>query len=358
MFAISTIIRQPNGAYDYYDGILVKLPVELHNPARMREHLAIERPGWGVGTFGYQHYARQGSGGEWYIFPGLMVHGGPRITKKFHGYKSTLEKSQVEQIAEGICKFADSMRAVAQEDFNLLIHDLRSISNSLYNAAEEARRFASMQDMVNVQVRIENIIASQTILRIRTDALDFVGNAAPLLKDEEIPVFRRVDKVNRSFKARAWDQGKNLHLSGQSIGCTYGPEIIEIVPYTLIDNALKYASHGSDIEVHVEDRDEFIVVSVKSPGPKIEPSEYESIFTRGVRGKAAVASGVPGSGLGLHIVAKIVQQHFGGSVAVQQRDHILTYEGIDLYETEFTVQFPRHQPQKEAPLARPSRRWF
>jgi signal transduction histidine kinase len=342
MFAIATLVRYQNGTHAFRNGSIIHLPAELCDLPRMRQYSKIVKSGWGVGEFGYHYFAKSGPNGELFIFPGLMIRGSSKVTKRIYGYDFVFTKDQIELFASDICQFEESARSVAQEDFNLLIHDLRAISNAIYNSAEEARRFAANGDMHETRVRLGNVIASQTILSIRTDALDFVGNPAAMPADAEVPIYQRVDKVCRSFKPRAWDQRKVINLMGRSTARVFGPEILEIVPYTLIDNAIKYAPRDSEIDVEVSDGVS-VHLRVRSLGPKIEPEEYASIFNRGVRGRAAIASGVPGSGLGLHLVHKIVTENFHGTISVTQAESKWGVDGVDLHETEFHVELPLHR---------------
>jgi signal transduction histidine kinase len=57
------------------------------------------------------------------------------------------------------------------------------------------------------------------------------------------------------------------------------------------------------------------VVEVADQGPGVEPAERARLFEPFFRGRLAREGQVPGSGLGLALVRRIVEGH-GGSVAV------------------------------------------
>ena len=86
MFAISTLIKKSDGSYNFYNGALFSLPVELRDKPRLTRYLSINKPGWGIGEFGYQYYCKITNNSDSYIFPGLMILDGEKIKKKFTGY--------------------------------------------------------------------------------------------------------------------------------------------------------------------------------------------------------------------------------------------------------------------------------
>jgi signal transduction histidine kinase len=81
----------------------------------------------------------------------------------------------------------------------------------------------------------------------------------------------------------------------------------------LLHNASRYA--GGHIVVRGLLQDDRVVIRVEDEGPGILPDERESIFTRGVRGRAS--GDQPGSGLGLYISSRLMHQQ-GGDIHVEE----------------------------------------
>lgn len=79
----------------------------------------------------------------------------------------------------------------------------------------------------------------------------------------------------------------------------------------LVDNALKYSPHGSEIRIGVFWEHEKAVISVADSGPGIPESERENIFERFYRLPSPDSSMKPGAGLGLSIVRWAVGVHNG-----------------------------------------------
>jgi two-component system sensor histidine kinase MprB len=82
----------------------------------------------------------------------------------------------------------------------------------------------------------------------------------------------------------------------------------------LIDNALVHGPPNGDVEITLVQRDGRALLTVRDQGSGPEPAHVERMFERFWRGPDT--SDRPGSGLGLSIVAAIVERH-GGQIEVQ-----------------------------------------
>ena len=340
MFSLPSLIKSQDGSTQFNDGVLIKLPIELRDGYRVKKYGQITSEGWSVSEFGYSAFSFRLPLGQLVIFPGLYVRNITRPTKKFHGYTANIDRDAVERIARETVNLLRGEIEAVQGDLGMLVHDLRALSNSIYNPAVEAQRLIERQETTEAAVRIENVIAAQGILKMRTDALDFSGNPIDQHDNSEIKIYRKIDKVQRCFKSLAKSQGKSVTLSGNSFRKIRGQDVFELVPYTLIDNAVKYSPTGYDISVDVMDQGDETTLTVKSYGPRIELEEKTSIFARYVRGRAALKTKNPGSGIGLNIASKIVDEVFGGSIIVKQADQFIEMDGLRFYETDFIVSVP------------------
>ena len=75
--------------------------------------------------------------------------------------------------------------------------------------------------------------------------------------------------------------------------------LMEQVPVNLLDNAAKYSSASSEIQVSAQTDTDVIVVSVADRGPGVPADRRQRIFEKFVRGQDATRK--PGVGLGLAI---------------------------------------------------------
>ncbi|MFF8596751.1 ATP-binding protein [Streptomyces sp. NPDC015220] len=87
------------------------------------------------------------------------------------------------------------------------------------------------------------------------------------------------------------------------------PSALERAVVNILDNAVKFSPEGGTIDVRLTDG----VLTVRDHGPGISADELPHVFDRFWRSPSARA--LPGSGLGLSIVARTVRQS-GGEVAL------------------------------------------
>lgn len=325
----------------FTDGAIISLPIELRDKHRIEVYKKITTAGWGLSEFNYRYYASYMPSGDFVVIPGLSITDDKiRPSKKFYGYTAQLTRQQVERTVLGMTSYLAQAVGGAQRDLAMLIHDLRALSNAIYSPAEEARIQLEQGDTFEARKRIETVIAAQGILKMRTDALDFAGNVLDSSGTSIIPIFRKIDKVQRCFKSLASSQGKSVTLSGNSFRKTRGHDVFELVPYTLLDNAVKYSPRGYNIDVVVSDHNDITRVEIRSFGPKILDNERKAIFEQHVRGAAAVESKTPGTGVGLNMAKRIIEQIFGGSIVCEQINTPVQIAGVTCYETAFITTIP------------------
>ncbi|MCI4660853.1 MAG: HAMP domain-containing histidine kinase [Neomegalonema sp.] len=92
------------------------------------------------------------------------------------------------------------------------------------------------------------------------------------------------------------------------------PQLLSQVFQNLIGNAVKYAPEGTAIKVEAALTGEMLTVCVCDRGVGIPADELPKLFSRFFR--ASTSTGIPGSGIGLHLVRSFVDMH-GGRVEVE-----------------------------------------
>ncbi len=109
-------------------------------------------------------------------------------------------------------------------------------------------------------------------------------------------------------------------------------DLLWLVFYNLIDNALKYTGPENTVEVRALEDGQDVIVEVADNGPGIPPEDRDRVFEELYRGKNA--RGTEGSGLGLALTQRIIQRH-DGSISLRSRT---AQEGPG--GTVFVVRFP------------------
>lgn len=339
MLAFPSIVVSPQGEPEFHDGTIFKLPPELCDKYRIQQYLKIDKIGWSRSEFGYMTLVQIDDQGTKYVIPGLYLEDGEQPSKKFHGYKPLVSKSQVEQYLKHHLQRLSNVREASEAELTALVHDLRHLSSSIYHSALEAERAAKENSLHETRDLIKTIIASQTMLKVRIDYLDYSNSVDRFDEIEKIPVYSRVDKVIRCFKADARHKNIEISLSGNSYRLAEGPNILDIVPYTLIENAIKYSPENSEISVSVQDTDDETEVSVTSLGPFFAEGEEAKIFERGFRGINAKNIRQNGTGLGLSVASKVIAT-FAGSLCVTQSNENRMIDGVPYASTTFHFRLP------------------
>ncbi len=343
-YPIPTIIK-PQGVEPYLaQGALFGLPSELVHKTRIQNQVDIKRLGWSDTLFNYRSYTFNLSHSTLATFPWLFLRDRPRPSKVFPGYQPIMSSMQIEALAASLADIWEMATSASSDDVNLLVHDLRAISSLIEGHAFAVSRILGYQtynhpESENLNVRINSVRAAQTMLRLRTDALNFIGNPQRLDDFDYIPAYKKVHKVVKAFQVKASEHKKSINIEGQSYNQIYGPPVFELIPFTIIDNAIKYSPLGSQINVKVEDFAFSTKISVSSLGPKILDEERDKIFARKFRGAAALDSPAPGSGVGLSLVSELLE-HFKGSIDCRQATEVELADGREFYMTSFSVTVP------------------
>ncbi|MEU5612701.1 HAMP domain-containing sensor histidine kinase [Streptomyces sparsogenes] len=150
-----------------------------------------------------------------------------------------------------------------------------------------------------------------------TELAALIGDLQELARPDVLPgtgppQVVAVHEVAKTALKRARLRGADLTIDA-SLSPWYArgePAALERALVNLLDNAVKFSPSGGVIEVVLKDGD----FTVRDHGPGIPADELPHVFERFWRSPSARA--LPGSGLGLSIVARTVQQS-GGQVGLR-----------------------------------------
>ena len=97
----------------------------------------------------------------------------------------------------------------------------------------------------------------------------------------------------------------------------HDPKWLSEAIISVLENAVKYSGTGTVITVRIVKMTVFLRIEIEDMGIGIPKEEWNRIFQRFYRGKAAQASGEQGSGVGLYLAREIVERHHGTLTAAQ-----------------------------------------
>uniref|UniRef100_UPI003784CA1C ATP-binding protein n=1 Tax=Aquabacterium sp. TaxID=1872578 RepID=UPI003784CA1C len=199
----------------------------------------------------------------------------------------------------------DSQRAFVAD----AAHELRSPLTALKlqaqllkRAPDDASRAAALDALVNGVDR-----ATRLVEQLLTLARQEPGAApAPASDLALLPLLRQVlADLHPLAQARGSGLALQADEADDAVVRADAPALSVLVR-NLVDNALRYAPAGGEVQVGVQRQDGRVLLQVDDSGPGIPEPERERVFERFVRGSSAAQDS--GSGLGLAIVRSIAQR--------------------------------------------------
>ncbi|MCS4490017.1 HAMP domain-containing histidine kinase [Corynebacterium sp. ES2794-CONJ1] len=136
----------------------------------------------------------------------------------------------------------------------------------------------------------------------------------------ELQVVELADSVDEAFEKVRRRRPDIQFIANLSPWYLWGDlQGIDRAILNLIDNAAKFSPPGAPVKVNMEQlSSDLLELSVADSGPGIAPRERHKVFGRFYRSIEARA--VPGSGLGLSIVAKVIARHHGTIEVLDSED--------------------------------------
>jgi two-component system OmpR family sensor kinase len=193
-------------------------------------------------------------------------------------------------------------------------HELRTPLTSIRGYAELYRMGAASdpQETARSMARIEEEAARMGVL---------VEDLLALARLDEMPPTRRepvdLEPLLRDAaddaRAAAPDREVAIAVAGSHVAAGDASQLRQVLA-NLMRNALTHTPAGSPIELSLDDADGYVRVVVRDHGPGLPKDAAASVFERFWRAEGGRERGRGGAGLGLAIVAAIVDAH-GGRVS-------------------------------------------
>jgi two-component system OmpR family sensor kinase len=195
-------------------------------------------------------------------------------------------------------------------------HELRTPLTSIRGYAELYRMGAASdpQETARAMARIEEEATRMGVL---------VEDLLALARLDEMPQTRRepldleplVRDAAADARAAAPEREVSVAVAGRHIAQGDASQLRQVLA-NLTRNALTHTPAGSPIELSLADCDGYVRVVVRDHGPGLPEGGQASVFERFWRSEGGRERGKAGAGLGLAIVAAIVDAHDGRVSAV------------------------------------------
>src|SRR5574343_407229 len=243
---------------------------------------------------------------------GAFVHRLILSTGIFSGYNSLRRESERQQAKAT----AEAQLREQQSQFlGMVAHEVKTPLAVITATADNLQLTADMPS--SALQRAEKI--SRNSLKIQNIFQAYLDNEQVLNSNRAFD-FKEVD-LGGLIQALAQDfqdtHGNAISLNLQpSIKVKADRQLLSITINNLLSNAYKYASAQSNIGVSTSCSDKHVNIAVTDSGPGIDEQDLPNIFKPYYRGSNSGRQ--QGTGLGLHLVRYIAEQHRGSAAAFAQ----------------------------------------
>jgi two-component system, OmpR family, sensor histidine kinase MprB len=187
-------------------------------------------------------------------------------------------------------------------------HELRTPLTSLRTNIEVLARADELPEQERKELLSDLNMQIQEFTILVGDLVDLARGDEPEVGEEEIRLDHLVERAVQRMRTH-WTQVQFTTDLKPSL-VRGAPSRLDRAVANLLDNAGKWSPPGSAVEVTVQGGE----VTVRDHGPGIDEADRPYIFDRFYR--ASEARAMPGSGLGLSIVRRVVEAH-GGTVKAE-----------------------------------------
>jgi K+-sensing histidine kinase KdpD len=167
------------------------------------------------------------------------------------------------------------------------------------------------QNADNARDQALAIFQTAQMVSARLDLIDFETNPEVFSSERTITgsVYGKFDKARKMLSPRARHKSVRISLNGESRRKSELYPVFDILPFLLLENAVKYAPANSQIEIVVEEYPRSIDVRIDSMGPLVGPEELAKLNEKGFRAVEAKKTNEKGSGFGLYFANFVADLH-------------------------------------------------
>lgn len=187
-----------------------------------------------------------------------------------------------------------------------IAHDLRTPLSRMRNQLEELRDIPETQEHADHLIREADGLLSTFSSLLRIANIE-VGKQRQFFKDVEmVPLVQDIVELYAPIA-----EEKRIIISTQleTTSLTGDRDLLFQMLANLLDNAIKFTPSGGEICITLSADKGRVIVVVADSGPGIAEGDRDKVFNRFYR--AEESRHTPGSGLGLSLVAAIVELHKG-----------------------------------------------
>lgn len=205
-----------------------------------------------------------------------------------------------------------------------------NVSHELKTPLTSIRMFAEMlkdkrqPDEAKARKYLEIMVSeTERLTRLINNVLDFsrMENGKKAYDLKALDLVTLIKEIIENQKVRLEESGfrVNVIAPAQAVTVYADEEALKQAVINLLSNAEKYSLDAKEIEVEIIEAHNSVLVSIKDRGIGIPVSESRKIFKEFYRVDDSLTAKVKGTGLGLTIARRLIQDH-GGEIVYLPRD--------------------------------------
>jgi signal transduction histidine kinase len=208
---------------------------------------------------------------------------------------------------------------------SVLSHELKSPINAIegYLRIMEERQVGNNLDDYEMMIQrsLERIKGMRTLIM---DMLDLTrlesGKKARDVKKLNLVSLLKISRDTMSPMAIQKNVKIFINAEPNEIYYLADQQEIEIIFNNLVSNAVKYNKDNGEVNCVMREDEHSITISVSDTGIGMSEEDMSRLFQEFTRIKNEKTKGISGSGLGLSIMKKIVEDVYSGTVAVSSKE--------------------------------------
>lgn len=207
------------------------------------------------------------------------------------------------------------------------MHELRYFNQQLKNLSEQLTKDLQVDKIGGdkaiemksgqadkVRMLAEGILNLSQLFTTRIDFIDVElnPNAIEQMPIQAVNVYGKFDKAKKMLHALSRKRRVSVQIKCEKkdMRIIQAYSIIDILPYLLLDNAIKYSPERGSVDVEFVYYDNCVKIEISSEGPFVGADEIKKLTEKNYRGRNALKiDSCVGRGLGLYFVQYIAELH-------------------------------------------------
>lgn len=221
--------------------------------------------------------------------------------------------------AEARADAAERERDRVKEVLDSTMHEVRSLTSELTSqAADLSRKLVDSE----CEIQSATVLHTSEMVTARLAYTDLQLNPEAIALQTKVPagLYKKFEKARYVLGQSARAKQLNIHFKGTSFGTIDVLQAFELMPFIVLDNAIKYAPPKGEVGVEFTESGQEICAIVRSLGPMLTADERGRLFDQHFRGHYARQIAVYGAGLGLYVARTIADLHDGVSINASSDD--------------------------------------